>query len=242
MTEAEWQTRCDLAALYRIFDELGMTYLIYTHLSARVPGERETFLMNRHGEMFDEVTASSLLKLDFAGNVIGESAPFSTAGFMIHSTVYKARPDVACVTHTHTPAGSAVSTLKNGLRPISQDALEIYDELGYHPYGDPTDAEECRAFARSCAHPNCVILRNHGLLTLGDTIPSAFIRMYYLERACQVQVAAAGAADVSLDMPEEAQAALATRLRALRSSSRYGQPEWQTLLRLLERRGADYRR
>ena len=241
VSDAEWQTRCDLAALYRIFHELGLTYLIYTHLSARVPGEAGAFLINRYGEMFDEVTATSLVKMDFDGNVIGGPANFSKPGFMIHSTIYQARPDVNCVTHTHTSAGCGVSTLKQGLRPISQDALEIYDELGYHPYGDPTTAEECEQLARSCAEANCIILCNHGLLTVGDTIPSGFIRMYYLDQACKVQVAATTSSDENLEMPKEAQQALSARLKELRKSGRYGQLEWQSLQRMLGRRGIDYR-
>lgn len=236
--EAEWKVRSDLAALYRILHHLDMTYLIYTHLSARVPSETDTFLINRFGEMFDEVTASSLIKMDFDGNVIGEGN-CGRAGFAIHSAVYLARPDVNCVLHTHSIAGSAVSTLKRGLRPISQDALEVYDEIAYHEYDVPGSPEERAALGRSCATANCIILRNHGLMTLGPTIPSAFIRMYYLERACQVQVAA-DRADETIDMAEGPSAALATKLQALRRSGRYGEIEWESLLRMLKRKGSDH--
>jgi ribulose-5-phosphate 4-epimerase/fuculose-1-phosphate aldolase len=133
MTDAEWQTRCELAALYHVVDHLGWTDLINTHFSARVPDEPGTFLINRYGEMFDEITASSLIKMDMDGNVIGDDAAFNDAGFTIHSGVYRARPDANCVTHTHTRAGAGVSLLEKGIRPISQDALHVYDDLAYHP-------------------------------------------------------------------------------------------------------------
>lgn len=145
MTEAEWQARCDLAALYHIANHLGWTDLINTHMSARVPDEPDTFLINSYGEMFDEITASSLVKMDFAGNVVAGDGKVNSAGFTIHSGVYKARPDASCVTHTHTRAGAGVSLLKHGLRPISQDALSILDDVAYHPYGVPATTDECEA-------------------------------------------------------------------------------------------------
>src|SRR3954466_9324823 len=132
MSDAEWETRCDLAALYRVVHDLGWTDLINTHMSARIPGEPEHFIINRYGEMFDEITASSLIKMDMDGNVLGEAGRFNNAGFTIHSGVYKARPDANCVMHTHTRAGAGVSMLANGLRPISQDALQVYDDVAYH--------------------------------------------------------------------------------------------------------------
>src|SRR5689334_18624325 len=129
MTDAERQTRCELAALYRIVHHFGWTDLINTHMSARVPGEPEAFLINRYGEMFDEVTASSLIKMDMDGNVLGETGRFNNAGFTIHSGVYKARGDANCVMHTHTRAGLGVALLEQGLRPISQDALQVLDDV-----------------------------------------------------------------------------------------------------------------
>jgi len=240
MSDAEWQARVDLAALYRILDHFGMTYLIYTHLSARVPRENGHFLINRFGEMFDEVTASSLIKMDFDGNVIGEGN-YSRAGFAIHSAVYMARPDVNCVLHTHSIAGSAVSAVKGGLQPISQDALEVYDELGYHDYDVPGSKEECEELGRSIANVNCVILRNHGLMTIGADIQSAFIRMYYLEQACKIQVAAAAMGE-ALSMTAPVREELATKLRKLRASGRYGQLEWESLQRLLRKKGSEHAR
>jgi ribulose-5-phosphate 4-epimerase/fuculose-1-phosphate aldolase len=169
LTDAEWRTRCDLAALYHVVHYLGWADLINTHLSARIPGEREAFLINRYGEMFDEITASSLIKMDMDGNLLGADGKFNNAGFTIHSGVYKARPDANCVMHTHTRAGAGVSLLQQGLRPISQDALHVLDDIAYHPYGVPATEEECEALGRTCAQGSCVVLLKHGLLTFGGT-------------------------------------------------------------------------
>src|SRR6185437_6474077 len=191
MTDAEWQARCDLAALYRVVDHLDWTDLINTHMSMRVPGEPDTFLINRYGEMFDEITASSLIKMDIDGNVLGEAGgKFNNAGFTIHSGVYKARPDANCVMHTHTRAGAGLSLLDRGLRPISQDALQILDDVAYHEYGLPATQEECDALGRTCANGSCVVLLNHGLLALGPTVHGTMMRMYMLERACEVELIA----------------------------------------------------
>ena len=141
VSEAEWQARCDLAALYRLTHHYRMTDMIYTHLSARVPDEEGTFLINRYGEMFDEVTASSLVKMDMEGNVVGEPGAFNMAGFNIHSGIYGARPDVNCVMHTHTRAGVAVSASKVGLQPISQHALIIMNDVSYFDYTGPGTTE-----------------------------------------------------------------------------------------------------
>src|SRR6266850_1184819 len=135
MSEAEWQARCDLAALYRITDLYGWTDTINTHMSARIPGEPNAFLINNYGDLFHEITASSLVKMDLDGNVHSKDGSFNAAGFTIHSGVYKARPDANCVMHTHTRAGTGISVLKKGLRPISQDALAVLDDLVYHEYG-----------------------------------------------------------------------------------------------------------
>lgn len=241
MTVQEWQTRCDLAALYRVLDGFGWTDLIYTHLSARVPGEPGTFLINHYGEMFDEVTAVSLIKMDMDGNVLGAEGRVNKAGFTIHSGVYRARPDTNCVMHTHTRAGAAVSTLRRGLRPISQDVLEIWDELAYHDYGVPSSVEECEALGRSCAGANALVLLNHGLLALGDSIPAAFVRMYYLERACQLEVASRSLGEAPVEIDAEVVRKAAERKTRMRASGTYGALEWESVLQMLERRGVAYR-
>ena len=240
-SDSEWQTRCDLAALYRIVHSLRMTDLIYTHLSARVPGEENHFLINRYGDLFDEVTASSLVKMDFDGNVLGDQSRFNLAGFNIHSGAYMARPDVNCVMHTHTRAGIAVAASQRGLLPISQHALAVLDDLGYHDYEGPGVLEEREAVGLSCAKANCVILRNHGLLTMGETIPMAFKRMYYLELACQIQSSAVASGEPLLLIRDDVIEATAKLHESRRSSGEYGALEWESLLRMLDRQGADYR-
>jgi ribulose-5-phosphate 4-epimerase/fuculose-1-phosphate aldolase len=254
MSGAEWQTRCDLAALYHVVNHLGWTDTINTHMSARVPGEPNSFLINRYGEMFDEITASSLIKMDMDGNVIGEPGKFepgngigergkfNRAGFIIHSGVYKARPDANCVMHTHTRAGAGVSLIERGLRPISQDALHVFDDLVYHPYGVPATEEECEALGKTCAHGSCVVLLNHGLLTLGPTIPGTFQRQYMLERACELELIARTLDTPPIPIDDYVIVKAAERMKAIRNKPDYGLMEWEGLVRTIERRGFDFRR
>jgi ribulose-5-phosphate 4-epimerase/fuculose-1-phosphate aldolase len=241
MTDAEWQTRCDLAALYHIVNHLGWTDLINTHMSARLPDAPDTFLINRYGEMFDEITASSLVKMDMDGNVLGEPGKFNNAGFTIHSGVYKARPDAMCVMHTHTRAGAGVSLLEDGLRPISQDALSVLDDVAYHPYGIPASVEECEALGRSCKRGSCVVLLNHGLLTHGPTIHGTLMRMYTLERACELELIARMLDAPPVRIDDYVVRKAADRGENRRNSGEYGLMEWEGLVRTVERKGADYR-
>jgi ribulose-5-phosphate 4-epimerase/fuculose-1-phosphate aldolase len=239
--QAEWETRCNLAALYRILDHLRITDLIYTHMSARVPGEDNFFLINRYGDLFDEITASSLVKMDFDGNIVGDPARFNMAGFNIHSGVYMARPDVNCVMHTHTRAGIAVSASERGLLPISQHSLVVLNDLAYHDYGGPGTLEERKEVGASCAEANNIIMRNHGLLTLGESIPSAFKRMYYLEQSCQIQTAAVALNEPLVTIRDDVQRATFEVMQKNQSAPDYGSFEWESLLRMLERQGAAYR-
>ncbi len=242
MTDAEWEARCDLAALYHVVNYLGWSDTINTHFSARVPGEPDAFLINNYGEMFDEITASSLVKMDFDGNVLGESGRFNNAGFTIHSGVYKVRPDANCVTHTHTRAGAGVSLIEKGIRPISQDALHVYDDVAYHPYGVPATTDECEALGRTCQRGSCVVLMNHGLLTFGPTVHGAFQRLYMLERACELELIARqmGVPPVMVE-PQVVQAA-ATRMQSIRDTETYGLMDWQGMVRTVEKQGGDFRR
>jgi ribulose-5-phosphate 4-epimerase/fuculose-1-phosphate aldolase len=242
MTDAEWQARCELAALYHVCDHLGWTDLINTHMSVRVPGEPDAMLINRYGEMFDEITASSLIKMDFDGNVIGESGSFNNAGFTIHSGVYKARPDANCVTHTHTRAGAGISQLANGIRPISQDALQVYDDVAYHPYGVPATEEECEALGKTCAEGSCVVLQNHGLLTLGPTVHGAFFRLYNMERACELEMIARQMGEEPVRIEPHVIERAAERMRSIRDAETYGLMEWEGIVRTVERKGADFRK
>lgn len=241
MGKSEWETRCNLAALYRILHYLRMTDLVYTHMSARVPGEDNTFLINRYGDLFDEITASSLVKMDFDGNVLGDPARFNMAGFNIHSGVYLARSDVNCVMHTHTRAGIAVSATERGLLPLSQHSLVVINDLAYHDYGGPGTLEEREEVGASCAKANNIIMRNHGLLTLGETIPQAFKRMYYLEQSCQIQTAAQALNEPLITIRKDVQQATFEMIDKNQGQPEYGEFEWESLLRMLDRQGVDYR-
>ena len=242
MTEAEWETRCNLAALYHVIDHLGWTDTINTHMTARIPGEPDWFLINNYGEMFDEITASSLVKMNLEGEVQSPGGKFNAAGYTIHSGVYKARPDANCVLHTHTRAGAGVSLLRNGLRPISQDHLQVIDDVVYHEYGVPASQEECEALGRTCAKGSCVVLLNHGLLTLGETIHGALFRLYMLERACELELIARTLDEPPLIVDEYVQRKAAERMKKLRSTHEYGLHEWKGLVRTVERKGFDWRK
>ena len=242
MSAAEWQARCVLAALYRVVDHFGWTDIIATHMSARVPGEPGAFLINHYEEMFHEITASSLIKMDMAGNVIGRQGRFNAAGFTIHSGVYKARPDANCVMHTHTRAGAGVSMMRKGLRPISQDALNVFDEVAYHEYGQPATQEECDALGESCRNGSCLILLNHGLLTHAPTVWGALQRLYMLERACELELISRTLGEPPVPIADDVIAGVAAYMKSARAKPDYGLHEWNALLRVIDNKGTDYRR
>jgi ribulose-5-phosphate 4-epimerase/fuculose-1-phosphate aldolase len=188
----EWQLRVDLAACYRLVALYGWSDLVFTHISARVPGPEHHFLINPYGLMFDEITASSLIKVDRDCNkVIDSPYPVNPAGFVIHSAVHAAREDIQCVLHTHTRAGIAVSAQKNGVLPISQQSTFVLASLAYHDYeGVAFRDDEKPRLQADMGDANFLMLRNHGLLTVGKTIADAFLSMYIFETTCQVQIAA----------------------------------------------------
>ena len=188
---AEWRQRVDLAACYRLLAHYKMTDLIYTHATVRVPGEPARFLINPYGWRWEEITASSLVKIDVDGAKIDDSPHrVNPAGFTIHSAVHLARHDAACVIHTHTRAGMAVAATKDGLLPISQIALQYYGRIGVHDYeGIALDLDERQRIIRDLGGSCGLILRNHGLLTVGRSVAEAFSLMFYLNLACEVQVA-----------------------------------------------------
>ena len=231
MSEAEWQTRCDLAALYRTLVRFRMTDFIYTHLSARVPGEEGTFLLNEYGVPFDRITASSLVKLDFDGNVIGEGE-FNQAGYTIHSAVLMARPDVNAVTHVHTRASVAVSAQKRGLLPISQQAMIVMGHLSYHDYeGVALDLEERERLGRDLGDKRAMILRNHGLLTCAETIPAAWQLLYWLDCACQIQVDAMAGGGELIELPMDIVDGMMERYNG---KTDHGEREWKAVRQMLE--------
>ncbi len=238
--EAEWQVRCDLAALYRLIAHHRMTDLIYTHISARVPksqdgGPEHQFLINPYGVLFHEITASSLVKIDLEGKVVdpGATGVVNAAGFTIHSAIHMARPELACVVHTHTEAGIAVSAQRHGLLPISQHALKFYGHLAYHDYeGIALELDERERLVRDLGPHKAMILRNHGLLVAGRTIAEAFNLIYYLERACQAQISAlAGGSELVLP-PEEVRLRTAAQFNG-GASLAHCDMAWNAALRLL---------
>ena len=187
----ERRLRIDLAACYRLVALHGWDDVVFTHISARLPGDAG-FLINPYGMLFDEITASSLVRVDAAGNKLSESPhPVNPAGFVIHSAVHAARPDVVCVLHTHTPAGVAVSAQRGGLLPVSQQATVALASLGYHDYeGIAVRDDEKPRLQRDLGNNTFLILRNHGLLTVGGSVADAFFAMYNLQRACEIQLLA----------------------------------------------------
>jgi len=233
----EWKLRCDLAALYRLVAHYRMTDLIYTHISARVPGEGEVFLINPYGMVFSEIKASDLVKIDIDGNLVDEGfdSPYAVnkAGFVIHSAIHRARQDVACVVHTHTAAGVAVSAQTHGLLPISQHALKFHGCLSYHKYeGVALDLDEQQRLVADLGENRAMILRNHGLLVCGRTIPEAFDHIFYLERACDIQVKACAAGMDHIEFPDEAVRAHTAGQFAMKGPVKpYYELAWQAALR-----------
>jgi len=199
VSDKEWQTRKDLAATYRLCAMHGWTDLVFTHISARLPDEdgEERFLINPYGVMFDEMTASALVKIDVNGNICQDTDYFvNPAGFVIHSAVHMARHDAGCVIHVHTPYGIAVSIQKPGLRRYSQFSMQVYDDIAYHDYeGIALEMEERKTLVEDLGEKSLMILRNHGTLTLGKTCGTAFLRMYFLENACKTQIFAQSIGD-----------------------------------------------
>ncbi len=243
VSEEEWQTRVDLAACYRLVHHYGMTDLVYTHLTARVPGPEHHFLINRYGLLFNEVTASNLVKIDGEGKIVGggDQSQVNYAGFVIHSAVHKARHDVGCVMHTHTTAGMAVSALKSGLLPLTQTAMRFYGRIAYHDYEGPAlDLDEQQRLVADLGAHDAMILRNHGLLVCAPTVAEAFNLMHWLERACQAQVAAMSCGG-ELTIPGDNVAKVAAHQYAPGTRRRFGLMEWPTMLRMLDQTDSSYR-
>ncbi len=236
----EWAVRVELAAAYRLVALHGWDDLIFTHLSARVP-DSDHFLINPYGLLFEEITASSLVKIDVEGNKVDASPhPVNAAGFTIHSALHMNRSDAHCVVHLHTVQGQAVSAQPAGLLPITQTALQIHGEVAYHDFeGIAEDLAERERIVRDLGDRNALILRNHGTLTVGETVSDAWLRMYMLERACEAQIAAQ-AGGALLDAPAEAAEKTAAIAQA-------GLPiigrklAWPALLRRLDRIDPSYR-
>ena len=238
---AEWQARVDLAACYRLVAHYGWDDLIFTHISARVPGPETHFLINPYGMMFDEITASSLVKIDLRGSKVSNS-PYhiNPAGFTIHSAVHEARHDAHCVLHLHTTAGVAVSTQKDGLLPISQQSLFPLTAISYHDYeGVALNPEEKPRLVADLGDTNFMILRNHGLLTCGETVAEAFLHMFILQRSCEVQVMAQAGGKELIRIPSSIVDGIRQMTRTVTRGTG-AQLAWPGLLRKLDRVNPGY--
>ncbi len=236
----ERAARIELAACYRLIAQFRMTDLVYTHISARVPGT-EHFLLNPFGLLFEEVSASNLVRIDIDGTIV-EETPYQVnpAGFTIHSAVHRARPDVHCVLHTHTKAGIAVSCMREGLLPLSQTAMQFHDRLAYHDYeGIALDLDERDRLAADLGSRKAMILRNHGLLTAGESVAEAFSLMFYLERACEIQIAAFSTGRELIQPSAQVCEKVARQYED--DDEPAGTREWRALLRQLDRTDPGYR-
>jgi len=240
-TDAERQLRIDLAACYRLVAHFGWDDLVFTHISARIPGPAHHFLINPYGFLFSEITATSLVKVDPHGaKVDANPHPVNPAGFVIHSAIHAAREDVACVLHTHTPAGVAVSAQAEGLLPISQQATVALASLGYHDYeGIALRDDEKPRLVRDLGHHAAIILRNHGLLTVGASIADAFLTMFNLQRACEVQVLAQAGGRPLVPVPAPILDGVKANITAV-TRGLGGALAWPGLLRLLDRVSPGY--
>ena len=250
MNPAEWNLRVQLAAAFRIIDHLGWSELIWTHTTVRIPGDEHHFLINPYGMRFDEVCASNLVKIDVEGNLVpGQpEQEFNPAGFVIHSAIHMARHDAQCIMHTHTTAGMAVAALECGLLPVSMYALGFFEQVGYHNFEGPsTDIDERRRLAEDLGMAQVMVMRNHGLLTCGETIGQAFVRMFRLERSCQIQLAAQATGTKLIVPPREvcelsrerSDAFLSTAINA-GSYSKVANPEFDAMVRLMERKDPSF--
>ena len=242
MSPAERDTRIQLAACYRLVSHFGMSDLIYNHITARIPGPEDHLLINPYGMMYDEITASSLVKIDLDGKVLSNQTEYgiNAAGYVIHSAVHGARHDVQCVIHTHTRAGMAVSALQCGLLPLTQTAMR-FAKIPYHDYESVAlDLDERARLVADLGQSEAMILRNHGLLAAGPSIAQAFNTLYWLEMACKAQVdALASNRELCLPPPEVIEKTW--RLYQPATRRPFGELEWPAMMRLMDRKDPGYR-
>ena len=238
----EWQLRVDLAAAYRLVAAYGMSDLVFTHISVRIPGPEHHFLINPYGLMFDEITASSLVRIDQTGNKVSESAfPINPAGFTIHSAIHQARADITCVLHTHTRAGIAVSSQKHGVLPISQQSTFVLSSLAYHTYeGVALRDEEKPRLQAALGQATFLMLRNHGLLTVGRTVADAFLSMYTFENTCRIQVDALAGGTALIEVDPQIMEGMPQVMKQV-AAHQGSMLVWPALLRKLERLDPGYK-
>ena len=243
VSKEEWQTRVDLAACYRLMHEFGMVEMIANHISARVPGTGNEFLINPYGMLYEELTASSMIKIDVEGNILFNATDYgiNQAGYVIHSAIHGARHDVECIIHTHTLPGMAVSAMKCGLMPIAQTSLRWAKGVSYHAYeGIALNLEERERLVKDLGDTDAMILKNHGLLTCAPSIPECFNNMYRLERACQLQVMTLSC-NTEIELPPQEVVNEAWRLFQPEVQRRFGLLEWPALRRKLDKTDPSYK-
>lgn len=243
VSDEEWEARVNLAACYRLVALWGMTDMIANHISARVPGEPEHFLINAYGLLYEEINASNLLKIDFDGNIIGTPPTdygVNVAGFVIHSAIHRARHEVDCIIHTHTPAGMAISSLKCGLLPMTQTAMR-FSKVAYHDYeGVAVDLDEQERLVADLGDADLMILRNHGLIVVAPSIPQAFSNIYRVELAAKAQVMAMQSGQ-EIILPSDEVIAKTNHLYRPEVRCPFGILEWPALLRKLDQIDPSYK-
>ena len=232
-SQEEWSNRVNLAACYHLADYFQMSDIIWNHITSKTSNEKETFLINPFGLRYNEITASNLVEVTPEGKVINSDSSINDTGYIIHGAIHRARKDIACVMHTHSRAGLAVSCFEDGLQPMIQDAAIFYNRVSYHDWeGMSTESEECERLSKSLGKNNVMILRNHGLLTCGSTIAETFMLMYYLDRACKNQIDTMSVG-MKLTVPSDNIMEFAA---GQYDDPRFklGKHEWPALLRLLD--------
>ena len=239
-SQEEWLNRVNLAACYHLADYFQMSDIIWNHITSKTSNEKETFLINPFGLRYDEITASNLVEVTPEGKVINSDSSINDTGYIIHGAIHRTRKDIACVMHTHSRAGLAVSCFEGGLQPIIQDAAIFYNRVSYHDWeGMSTESEECERLSKSLGKNNVMILRNHGLLTCGSTIAETFMLMYYLDRACKNQIDTMSAG-MKLTVPSDNIMEFAA---GQYDDPRFklGKHEWPALIRLLDDKKSIYK-
>ena len=236
----EMKNRFDLAACYHLADYFKMSDIIWNHITAKTSSDKDTFLINKFGLRYDEITASNVLEIDHGGNIVKGDGEINKTGYIIHGAIHKGREDINCVMHTHSRAGLAISCLESGLKPIIQDAAMFHNRISYHDWeGMSTDIDECERLSKNLGNNNVMILRNHGLLTCGKTISEAFVLMYYLDRACKNQIDTLSMGKKTIVPSDNILEFAAGQYEDL--SFQLGKHEWPALLRLLDKNNSIYK-
>ena len=240
ITDEEWQNRVELAACYHLANHFNMSDIIWNHITAKTYSQKDTLLINKFGLRYDEVAASNLLEIDLDGNIISGEGKINETGYIIHGAIHKNRKDIHCVMHTHSRAGLAVSCFKDGLKPMIQDSAIFYNRVSYHEWeGMSTDSEECYRLSKSLGANKAMILRNHGLLTCGESISEAFMLMYYFDRACKTQIDAESTGEELVIPTNNIMEYAAGQYDDPRF--KLGKHEWPALIRLLDDKKSIYK-